>query len=164
DPFEHRRCRGTTLVAQQLLGEPRDLPKRRALCGRGLAHGVGGRTAQRLRLSVPQQLAARDELFDLVRMTPGELVHGPDRDARLAQRTHALGRLRLAGFPEARRQLVARGGELVEREAVEAVELGVELGDDGEAGGHTHLLPAQPGPPIPYGGMSWLWDGLWNAV
>jgi hypothetical protein len=60
------------------------------------------------------------------------LIARPDRDGRLPQRGDLVGGSALARLAQSACQVVASLGELVERQAVEAIELLIEIGNDGE--------------------------------
>src|SRR2546421_7086308 len=132
DPAQRYWTRRATLVCEQTLGQPSQLPRRVALGGSRCTHAVRAAAAQRLTLRLAEAPRGVDERGQLVGVPACELVHAPDRDARLAERTYALGRLRLTSLAQPRGELVPRGSELLEREPVETVELGIELGNDCE--------------------------------
>ena len=77
-------------------------------------------------LRLGERFARPQEALDVDLTLARELVDEPDRDGRLAQPFHLIGEVALALASEPLRDLVARGGELVQRQRVEVVELLLE--------------------------------------
>ena len=77
-------------------------------------------------LCLRERLAGLEEPFDVDLPLTGQPVDEPDGDRRLAQSLHLVGEVALPFASEPLRDLVARGGELVQRQRVEVVELLLE--------------------------------------
>jgi hypothetical protein len=122
-------------------GIAEDLPRRGderldrlALAASRLLEPLGALAGERFLLPREQLLSGREQLLRALRLVPRELVDRPDRDRGLPQRRDTVRLIRLAGLLEPLREVVAGGRELLERTAVEVVELALEVGDDGEIG------------------------------
>src|SRR5918999_3702878 len=114
-------------LARDRLGAVRQRRREAALLLHRLAQR--GRVAageQRL-VRLAQPLPGREERVGLLAPPPHRLVQRPGPGARLAQPLHAFGGLALALAAQPLRELVAVANELVERDAVEPVDLRVEL-------------------------------------
>jgi hypothetical protein len=97
-------------------------------------------TPERRLLRCSQPLPGSEERSNVVGVAARELVHGPQHDRRLTELLDARCGLDLARLLQPLRKVVAGTGEVRRQRGVQAVELGFELGHDGERLGHRRVV------------------------
>ena len=119
DALEQRRRRGQSRFGgdhRGILREARDqLP---LVCAR-LVERAAVAAAEQLLLGCAQPPPGIEQLADVAPAVVGELVDRPRRARRLAQRAHRVRRVALPLRAQLTRELVAGGGEPVERQGIE---------------------------------------------